>query len=165
LVRRSHDLLEDLGSFLNTPNVVTAVRRQSGQDQTQARNRNDQQILEHDVSPPTVSLSSGRVKALVIQSLRPEAEVLHVPIAGLSAATPGVLLTFRRVYCNLHWVRPLHDVLSFGHLVPCAMSQKPELVGLERQLVFHDAVLEDANAVQPRARSIRPPQWRLQVRR
>ena len=48
LVRRSHDLLEDLGSFLNAPNVIAAIRRQSGQDQTQARDRNDQQMFGHD---------------------------------------------------------------------------------------------------------------------
>ena len=30
LVGRSHDLLKDLGSFLNAPKVIIAIRRQSG---------------------------------------------------------------------------------------------------------------------------------------
>jgi hypothetical protein len=42
-------LLEDLGRFLNTPKVVVAIRRQSGQDQSQARYRNDQQVVLHDI--------------------------------------------------------------------------------------------------------------------
>src|SRR6185437_1091997 len=52
------------------------------------------------------------------------------------------------MYCNLHWVRRLHDVLSLRHLLRSAMGQKKELVRLERRLIFHDAVLGDPNAVQ-----------------
>jgi len=48
LVGSVHDLLEVLGRVLNTPNVITAVRHQSGQDQAQARNRNDQEAFKHD---------------------------------------------------------------------------------------------------------------------
>ena len=47
----AHDFVEDLGRFFNTPNVIIAIRRQSGQDQTQARYRNDQQVFVHDISP------------------------------------------------------------------------------------------------------------------
>src|SRR5579864_5045878 len=88
---------------------------------------------------------------MVIQSRRLEAEVPPPQIAGLSSDTPRALLVFRCMYCNLHGVRRLHNVFSLRHFVRCAMSQKEELVRLERRLVFHDAVFRDANTVQPRA--------------
>jgi hypothetical protein len=50
-VGRCHDLVENLSRLLNTPNVIIAIRRQSGQDQTEARNRNDQHVFVHDISP------------------------------------------------------------------------------------------------------------------
>src|ERR1039458_8430993 len=67
-------------------------------------------------------------------------------LVKLSAAA-GKLPALRRVHCNLHCVRHLHDALGLGHLVCGAMGQKEKLVGLERRLVFHDAVFGDANAV------------------
>src|ERR1035441_7678228 len=45
----------------------------------------------------------------------------------------------------------MQDVPGPGHLVPCAMSQQEKLVGLERRLILHDAVLGNAYAIQPRA--------------
>jgi hypothetical protein len=45
LVRSVHDLLKYLSSFADTLDIITAVRRQRGQGQTQARERNDQEML------------------------------------------------------------------------------------------------------------------------
>ena len=74
----------------------------------------------------------------------------------LSAANPRTFLGFHRVYFNLHGVRRLHDVLSPGYLLQCAMSHKEELVRLERRLVFHNTVFWNANAVQYRAERAQP---------
>jgi hypothetical protein len=51
LVGRRHDLVEDPGRFLNAPDIVIAIRRQSGQDQTQARCRYYQHVFVHDIPP------------------------------------------------------------------------------------------------------------------
>ena len=71
------------GRFLNTPDVIIAIRRQSGQDQNQARNRNDQQIFVHDISPYIFPFSL--------------AEASSPPLARLSAANTSELLAFRHV--------------------------------------------------------------------
>ena len=64
----------------------------------------------------------------------------------------GGLCAFGCVQASLYWKGRLHNVFRLGHLVGRAVSQDEKFVRLEGQLLlFHDAVLRNANAVQPRA--------------
>jgi hypothetical protein len=57
---------------------------------------------------------------------------LVCPVQRLSDAAPDGLPAFRRVHSNFQRVRRLHDIPGFGYFIRCAMSQKDELVRLER---------------------------------
>ena len=71
--------------------------------------------------------------------------------AGLSRTGRSGLRAFNDVQPYFYRASRLHNVFRLGHLICRSVSQDEELIRLDRRLVFHDAVLRDANAVQPRA--------------
>jgi len=74
---------------------------------------------------------------------------LNIRFLNLCIGSTNDVLALRPVDCNVHGVGRLQNVPGLGNLVRRAVSQKEELVGLQRCLVFHQTALNPPTTTAP----------------